>query len=264
MDTIDDRYASCDCFNQYTVHQEWFELRFHKERQDTECDAWKHLLDLIEEAAADGREEFAPGVDMTREEWTQIVTLPPTISKLKMVKKFILYGSFLVRIPPEIGEMTNLEFFDPYTSYRLHWFPYEITRCENLWANRVSTRALYGNYKYRPPFPRLQPGRSPTKGLDLNNLPQEIWGTESIKTCSVCDRPLKDAGLYQVWLSSFPCKEPLRIETIDVLPLLVNACSEECIKRLPKSAKGYVAEDYVQEPHKGGLDVKQPPASEEW
>ena len=31
----------------------------------------------------------------------------------------MLYRSNLVRIPPEIGMMTSLEEFDPYTSYRL-------------------------------------------------------------------------------------------------------------------------------------------------
>lgn len=237
---------SCDCFDQYTM-QEWSELKFHAEKQDTECDGWRHLQDLVEEAAADGREEFAPGYEMTQEEWRQIVTLPPTISKLKSVKHLLLYRSYLVRIPPEIGEMTNLEEFTPYTSYRLHWFPYEITRCKKLKRSTVSTRALYGNFKFRPPFPKLQPDRSSTKGLELDNLPPGIWGTESIITCSVCNRSLKDSGLYQVWVS-------LSVAT-DVLPLLVNACSEECINRLPKSV-----DEYVQGSHKGGLNVNQPPS----
>lgn len=47
--------------------------------------------------------------------------------------------------------------FEPYTSYSLHWFPYELTRCMNLRDSTVSTRALYGNIKYRPAFPRLHP-----------------------------------------------------------------------------------------------------------
>ena len=38
--------------------------------------------------------------------------------------------------------MTNLEGLDPYTSYCLHWFPYEIIRCNKLKRSRVSTRAL--------------------------------------------------------------------------------------------------------------------------
>lgn len=47
--------------------------------------------------------------------------------------------------------MSALTTFDPYTSRRLHWYPYEITRCANLRDSRVSTRDLYGNFKNRLP-----------------------------------------------------------------------------------------------------------------
>ncbi len=43
--------------------------------------------------------------------------------------------------------VASLRVFEPYTSRRLHWFPYEITRCTSLRRSVVSTRALYGNYK---------------------------------------------------------------------------------------------------------------------
>jgi hypothetical protein len=142
----------------------------------------------------------------------------------------MIYGSNLVRIPPEIGEMTSLEEFTPYTSYRLHWFPYEITRCKNLGESTVSTRALYGNYKNRAPFPRLWPVERRTAAK---------------RPCSVCGQTFTDAGAHRVWIS-------LRVAT-DVLPLLVNACSEECVRQLPKPAEGY-----VPFPHKGGLAVQQP------
>jgi hypothetical protein len=107
-------------------------VKLHTEQQDVECDAWKRLLELVELAAEDKREEFAPGREIEQDDWWQIITLPTTIAKLKSVKHLMLYGSNLVRIPPEIGEMTILEKFTPYTSYRLHWFPYEITRCKKL------------------------------------------------------------------------------------------------------------------------------------
>lgn len=236
---------SCDCFDQHT-DQEWLELTLHAEKQNTGCSGWKRLLALIDEAAEDEREEFAPLQEMAWEERMEIVTLPPTISKLKSVKHLLLYRSWLVRIPPEIGAMTNLEKFTPYTSYKLHWYPFEITRCKKLMDSTVSTRSLYGNFKFRPPFPKLQVGRETTRGLELNNLLPEVWGTDSIKTCSVCNRPLEHTGLHQVWISV--------LVATDVLPLLVNACSEECIQALPKPA-----DDYIHEPHMGGLNVKQPP-----
>jgi len=78
-------------------------------------------------------------------------TLPRDFTKV--VKTF--WCTKLNRILPETGEMEALEYFDPYTSYDLHWFPYEITNCKNLKDSRVSTRARYGNFKNRMGFPQL-------------------------------------------------------------------------------------------------------------
>jgi hypothetical protein len=213
------------------------DVKFHAEPQDSDCDAWKRLLDLVEEAAANGSRTFAPLLDLPPGDETRIVTLPPTIAKLKAVSRLDLYASHLVRIPPQIGEMSNLKDFDPYTSHRLHWFPYEITRCRKLRRSRVSTRALYGNFKFRPPFPRLEPETV------TGDFPSAMEAA-SDKRCSVCDRRLEGPP-HRVWIS-------LLVAT-DVLPVLVTACSEECIQRLPRPAEGY-----VQKPHRGGLELKQP------
>ena len=223
-------YPSCDCrFLRYEIGR-WHELALHCEIQDTHSDAWKSLEAYIRKVDADGSDELNPIAGIGPAKWEQIVTLPPSIGILQSVKFLSLYGSHLVRIPPEIGEMTNLEDFDPYTSYCLHWFPFEITRCKKLKCSRVSTRTLYGNYKYRAPFPRL-----PKLSADL--IPA---------TCSVCQVPFTERGPYQRWIS-------LAVAS-DVLPLLVHACSTECIQRLPKPPEGY-----VPEPHQGGLGIMQPP-----
>ena len=220
---------ACRCLDVQYGQEDWQELSLHTEPQDADSPAWHRLLDLIDEATVRGHEEFAPGRVLDPKDWMQVVTLPPTIAKLKSVKRLILYGSSLVRLPPQLGEMSSLEEFDPYTSYRLHWFPYEIRRCKNLRSSRVSTRALYGNYKYRPPFPLL-PQLSPT------TMPEH---------CSVCNGPFGDSQPLQRWIS-------LRVAT-DVLPLLVYACSYECLDMLPNPPKGYIAR-----PHQGGLDLEQP------
>lgn len=208
------------------------ELYLHSEAQNTNCDAWAMLMDLIEKAASDGRHEFAPGYEMPPELWGQIITLPASISKLTSVKKLFLYSSHLVRVPPEIGEMASLEELVLYSSYRLHWMPFEVARCPRLAKTLFSTRALYGNYKYRPPFPRL-------------NIDDSKSNTESTN-CSVCRKQLGPNSARQVWIS-------LRIGT-DVLPLLTNVCSNDCVRRLPPPARGY-----VDHPHTGGLGVIQPP-----
>ncbi|HKW64690.1 MAG TPA: hypothetical protein VJN89_19210 [Candidatus Acidoferrum sp.] len=244
-------YASCHCLDaQYERDQdeketdeegaekcgvgrrEWQELSFHAEVQDTGSDAWKALEAYIAKVRNDGSDELDPFSGIGSEQWEQIVTLPKSIGTLKSVRYLSLYGSHLVSIPPEIGDMTNLEEFDPYTSRCLHWLPYEITRCLHLKRSRVSTRCLYGNYKYRPPFPRLP-----------QNLP-----AFAPAVCSACRAPFSQEGIYQAWIS-------LKVAT-DVLPLLVHACSEKCINALPPPTVGY-----VQHPHFGGLDLKQPPPS---
>ncbi|MFF6914071.1 leucine-rich repeat domain-containing protein [Streptomyces sp. NPDC012466] len=242
------RADACSCFDQ-SRPRPGARVGFHPERQDTSAPGWRRLLELVDEAAADGREEFRPLTELTPEERRQVITLPPGIAKLTAVRHLVLYGSNLVRIPPEIGAMSSLEEFTPYTSYRLHWFPYEITRCRRLTRSTVSTRALFGNYKLRPPFPRLVSSPGSETALDLRNADPRRWGATAIDSCSVCDRPIAAGGLHQVWISR-------RVAT-DVLPLLVNACSTRCVTALPDGA-----EDHLPTPHRGGR-VDQPASDED-
>jgi hypothetical protein len=239
-------YGSCHCLDaQYepdepekegAVEQApragWQELLFHTEVQDTTSDAWKSLEAYIAKIREEGSDELNPRRGIGSEKWEQIVALPKSIGMLESVKVLSLYGSHLVRIPPGIGDMKNLEEFDPYTSRCLHWLPYEITRCQHLTRSRVSTRCLYGNYKYRPPFPRLP----------------QISAVLAPATCSVCGEPCTQGKIHQRWIS-------LRVAT-DILPLLVHACSEKCIDSLPKPAFGY-----VQRAHCGGLELERAPTS---
>ncbi|MDC8006073.1 hypothetical protein POV27_18620 [Aureisphaera galaxeae] len=198
--------------------------------QDRKAPAWKKLCEYINHLAESGKDEFVPREALGDELFSQIYTLPESIRKLKKVKKIGLYGSNLKRIPPEIGEMEALEYFDPYTSYDLHWLPYEITNCKNLIDSRISTRALYGNYKNRMGFPRL------------NHNPVR-YGGETLH-CSVCKKAISYEETNQLWIT-------LWVAT-DIVPLLVNTCSNECEELLPKPP-----EDYVPHPHKGGADLKQ-------
>ncbi len=238
---VDEVRRDCDCFVPASARsasgdadvRTWSAPALHREPQDTECEGWKRLLDYIERAAVNGTLRFQPRPEMTHEQWRQIVTLPPTIAKLTSITSIDLYGSYLVRIPREIGAMTSLRMFTPYTSYRLHWLPYEITRCRELRSSTISTRALYGNFKFRPPFPLLAPTTPLAHG--------------PTRPCSVCDRPYEDLQRYRVWIS-------LRVAT-DVVPLLVNACSAACLEQLPAPPDGYISG-----PHRGGLDVEQPAA----
>jgi hypothetical protein len=240
----------CACFVKLCAPSPSTEIKFHSEIQDADSEGWTRLLEVVEMAAADGREDFDPFQEMTPEARRQVITLPPSIGKLKSVRRLRLSGTCLVRLPPQIGDMENLVEFTPYTSYSLHWFPYEITRCSKLTESTVSTRALYGNYKDRPPFPRLEAPLASRTATDLGNLPPARYGVPVATTCSVCRTQLAQTGLRQVWIS-------LKVAT-DVLPLLVNACSEECVRRLPPTPDGYVSG-----PHTGGPSVQQPPTYQE-
>ncbi len=77
------------------------------------------------------------------------------------------------------------------------------------------------------------------------DLDPGLWGADSISSCSVCGGPVTERGVRQVWLSA-------GVAT-DVLPLLVNACSDACVEALPQGAEGH-----VRVPHSGGLGVVQP------
>jgi hypothetical protein len=234
---------TCACLDWPEWSESQLPVRFHAERQDTSAPGWLHLLDLIDEAAADGRREFAPMRELSPGERRQIITLPSTIAKLTRIQSLYLYGSNLVRLPPEIGALINLEEFTPYVSRRMHWFPFELTRCMKLRRSTVSTRALYGNYKSRLPFPQLHSLDAISDNPD--DLDPGIWGAETVRTCSVCAQPVAGRGLHQRWIS-------LRIAT-DTLPLLVNACSPACVQALPPAAEGY-----VPGPHMGGPGLEQP------
>lgn len=199
--------------------------------QDRNSEAWKKLCEYIDKVAEEELDEFSPYEALGAELYSQIYTLPKSISKLTQVKKVWLYGSKLKRIPPEIGKMKSLEYFDPYTSYNLHWFPYEITDCKHLKDSRISTRALLGNYKNRMPFPSLEGNPVRYYGAELN--------------CSICKKEITYSTTNQLWIT-------LRIGT-DTVPLLANVCSKDCEQKLPKPP-----ENYVRHPHKGGKDLIQP------
>lgn len=204
--------------------------------QDRTSEAWKKLCEYVDELADNGGGEFSPKEVLGAELFSEIRELPESIAKLNKVKKVWLYGSMIERIPPEIGEMESLEFFDPYTSYELHWLPYEIIRCKRLKGSRISTRALNGNCKNRMGFP----------GLDRNPV---RYAQETVK-CSICNKEMDYDKTNQLWVS-------LRIGT-DVVPLLINSCSEQCESLILSPP-----ENYVPYPHKGGSSLKQPLTEDE-
>lgn len=219
----------CACLMEHARQGVAFSSALHVEPQDRSMAGWRQLTTMIEELARAGAKHLAPGAHVAWQNWQHVITLPRGVVALTRVQELHAYGSNLRRLPPEIGGMSNLRKLDLYTSYALHWLPYEITRCEDIYNSRMSTRALYGNRKTRLPFPRLD---DPIDEL----LPD---------TCSICNRRFGDRAPQLYWTTQ-------RIGTDDV-PLLIHSCSDACTGRVPSAPPGYIAR-----PHRGGSEVQLP------
>ncbi len=222
----------CYCFDHGEKHN--WDYPHHGIYQDRTTDTWFRLVELINKTAADKMETLTlNGFD--REELRDLYTLPAEIGNLTNVKRLDLrgaggIGSNLSSLPPEIGKMSSLELLMARYSYKLHWLPYEIMQCANLTECTFSTKALYGNVKYRWPFP------------SLDKYP--VYDYADCSTCGVCGKDDTENKLEQYWIT-------LEVGT-NHLPLLVHVCSDECRQQLPKPPAGFVAG-----PHKGGADLLQ-------
>jgi len=118
----------------------------------------------------------------------------------------------------------------------IHTLPKSISKLKNvtkigLKDSRISTRALLGNFKNRMLFPSLE------------DNPIRYFG-ETVK-CSICKKEMSYEETNQLWIT-------LRTGT-DTIPLLANLCSKECEEELPQPP-----ENYVQQAHKGGMNLVQP------
>ena len=212
----------------FTGSFRWKDSFFHNDPPAENDRAWQIIHEVIDDAQKKGAKELILNQCMDREDYKALNTLPASIGNLKDLQKLVLYRSHISYVPREIMYCENLMIFEPYTSYRLHWFPYEITKCP-LADSTISTRALYGNYKLRPPFPYL------------NKCPW-VW-SDGCAFCSIC--MVEGLDFEQYWISQ-------RIGS-DIVPLLASVCSNVCL-----SALGDPATDYVPYPHKGGPFLTQP------
>mmetsp|Transcript_51528 Transcript_51528/g.112020 ORF Transcript_51528/g.112020 Transcript_51528/m.112020 type:complete len:398 (-) Transcript_51528:449-1642(-) len=214
--------------------------------QNTECEAWRKLVAYIEQVKTERRTRFTLADALSAEEVLDITTLPPSIGTLTHLQEINLYGTNLSRLPPELGNLTELKTFSAYTSYGLHWFPYELVHCQKLTASKVSTRASYDNPKNQSVFPPLRHERFPLESLD-----PAIWhdylpsADPPSRPCSVCRKPFQDFGHHRVWV--------VRAVATDVLPLLVNACSEACLETVSSDQRAAATAGTARTCHRGGV-----------
>ena len=225
----------------------------------------------MDQQCAKRADTFALGdVGLNIAEWCHVTVLPEAVLRMKShVKRLRLYGSHIQRIPAWIKQLTMLEEIDPYTSYGLHWFPFEIVHCEKLRSSRVSTRAYYGNEKNALGYPQLDSDPSPNgmkrlfplqylaaRVCEAHNIPLPPYATDVLAAqrdaeCSVCFKRYVSVESYTYWITR-------HLASHDVVPMLVHACSLHCVETL-KWFKPPTKESwwYRVSPHKGKIDLKR-------
>jgi len=131
--------------------------------------------------------------------------LPPSLFKLRDLESLELYSSQVTSIPPEIGNLAQLNQFTPYTSYHLHFLPLEIMKCTKLTSSTISLRALYDN-KNGLSFPDLK-----------SFTPHRLTAQENEQVSSYNYIHAKSRGTYQYPLFNrcgFPSLKELCARTL--------------------------------------------------
>lgn len=205
------------------IHRDWMLLAGPKSMSQFTM-VWRCLELWVKGGYSKQRKEM-----ILRRHSPHILTLPTTISKLKSVLKLKIQCSDLHRIPVEIAGMEHLEELDLRMNTQLHWLPYEIVHLCHLREIKACQQDLYGNLEYTTSFP------------ELPQMRQDIRPD----CCIVCHRTFSSLGCLQRWTTQ-------TVGGIDV-PLLLHACSSDCINAVPDAPQGY-----VPRPHLGGISIVQP------
>jgi len=159
-------------------------------------------------------------------------TFPSFVWKMRSLLRLECYSTLIEAVSPDIGKLTRLSYFSVYTSYGIHFLPYEITRtcCEKT---HISIRSLYGGRRRLalPRLPAFPADMAPlfelalrrvalARTLQIDSLPAEL--KEKLKhliECSVCSEPFSADRIFAVWA----------VFSIDFVPLLARCCSRTCV-----------------------------------
>ncbi|KAJ0743817.1 putative leucine-rich repeat domain superfamily [Helianthus annuus] len=136
---------------------------------------------------------------------TCIQSLPPSISRLRSLERFILRDcSLLIELPPEVGALKNLKLFD-LEGTEIMYLPKEIGKLETLERLRVSLSAYADDHKDRHGIQHIIPRMTILKLTKLKELsisvsPEaEWWEVELLEAImgDLCFLPdLKTLKLY--------------------------------------------------------------------
>ncbi|KAF7116292.1 hypothetical protein RHSIM_RhsimUnG0031900 [Rhododendron simsii] len=163
--------------------------------------------------------------------YTEINSLPQSISKLVALRKLFLRGcELLMELPPEIGELVNLEVLD-LEGTEILCLPKEIAKLVNLTCLKVS---FYGYANQRVIPRRVLSNLSCLKELIIDVTPYGEWWDVEVETIIDDMRSLKELTTLKL---SLPTAELLRnlaiFRRLSNFRFTVGRHGEHFVSRIP-------------------------------
>lgn len=210
-------------------------LRVHgvAESHRSACAEYRKLDEFMREERG-LRELRLTGV-LSPEEAMQIRALPPSLANWSgTLETLNLYGTNLVELPREVGQLRKLTTIVIHTSYCLHYLPYEVMHCPRLCHLSASPGAIYGEKGNKFPALRVPAAVRTLKDLSLAaclefglTIPESLRELRDMaKTmfpCSTCRQKWVGPNAALFWVTKMIGQQSMA--------LLIHACSKECVRR---------------------------------